>query len=155
MSETAKNSSDLLGRGIQLQGGSEATLMDCTLVSNSDAALFSLQSYTLEIDGLAVEEVGWAEIPDSSTGETSGDGVVVSGADNEGDHNYDPETFQTTLTNSVISDTARAGVILEHVSADVSANELMDCTLVSDDGVCTPMDMHQLFGLLDEMSYLC
>ncbi|MDP6935712.1 MAG: hypothetical protein QGG40_22520, partial [Myxococcota bacterium] len=49
--------------------------------------------------------------------------------------NYDPETFQTTLTNSVISDTARAGVILEHVAADVSANELMDCTLASDDGV--------------------
>ncbi len=131
--ETARNASDLLGRGIQLQGSSSGTLQDCMLVGNADAAVFSRQSPNLSVDGIVVEEVEWAQIPLDKAGALSGDGLVATGADEVS--NYNPALFLVSVTNSQISNADRAGVVLEHLTAELSDNQIQDCAFTSDDGV--------------------
>ncbi len=127
--ETARGAGDLYGRGIQFQEQCTATLTGVDILNNADAGLFSLQSASLDMDGLFVDQVIWSSVPDAD--DTSGDGIVVTGADDE--HNYDPAIFINTLTNSEVANAARAGVLFEHVTAEANANSIHDCHLTSDD----------------------
>ncbi len=124
---TASDSDGYLGRGIQLQDLSVASLTGCSLSGNRDAGLFSLRSVDLVLDGLTVDGTGAADVPGS--GDTTGDGIVLT----QGDGNYDPAEFQATLTQCVVTASDRAGILIEDVTATLTDNTAGTDNGMSDD----------------------
>lgn len=121
VSDTAADDAGHYGRGIQIQDALSASLSACTISDSADAGLFVLQSPSLTVDGLTVSGVEASEIPDET--ETSGDGIVVTSDDGSG-ASLDPAGFTANLSGSEVSGYARAGVLLEDVTADLTGNEV-------------------------------
>lgn len=118
VSGTQQDGDGLLGRGVHLQVVDSATFSGVSLESNYDTALFAVRAGTLNmsdvlISGIAASDVG--------TGETSGDGVVVTAIDSL-NPNPDPASYSAVLNNNAISGADRLGVLFERVSAEVSDN---------------------------------
>lgn len=113
---TAADGDGYLGRGIHLQELSEAVLTDCTLEGNADAGLFSLRSLWVELDGLTVDATTAAELPDDPG--QSGDGIVLT----VGDQALDPALLVCTLADNEVTASARSGILIEGVSADLQGN---------------------------------
>jgi hypothetical protein len=106
-----------LGRGIQLQGYASATIFGGSLTNNADAGLYAALATSLSIEGLTVSGTTEAALPE---GGQSGDGIVIVQGDP--DHSFDPALFIASLTSNTITGCARAGILLEDVSASLNGN---------------------------------
>lgn len=116
--DTSWNESDYLGRGIQIQRGSTATIRNSTISGNQDAGIFGLQAAEITLIENHVEGTLCSSIPDIKG--TSGDGIVVS----QGEEAKKPSYFRAVLEGNVVADCTRAGVVLDGVQAQVSGNSL-------------------------------
>ena len=103
------------GRGVQIQGFASARLADTVLSNNHDAGLFSLLGEDLALERVTVDQ--------TASGAVGGDGIVVTGVDADG-RQLDPATFTVTLDDNVVTDPARAGIVLERVTATVTGNQV-------------------------------
>lgn len=103
------------GRGVQVQEYASARLSDTVLSNNHDAGLFSLLGDDLVLERVTVDQ--------TAGGAVGGDGIVVTGVD-AGGRQLDPATFVVTLDDNVVTDPARAGIVLERVTATVSGNQV-------------------------------
>ncbi|MFZ5478068.1 MAG: hypothetical protein ACOZNI_14935 [Myxococcota bacterium] len=119
VADTAATADGYYGRGVQVQEQGTLAASGVTLTGNADAGLFALRAFSTSLDGLTVDATSASAVPDLS-GITTGDGVVVT----QGDAAYDPATFLTALTGSDVADSARAGVLFDGVTADVSGNSV-------------------------------
>lgn len=116
---TLSDSSGSMGRGIHVQGQAEGRFTDCLLSGNSDAGFFALASYWLEVDGLEVTGTQLADVPDSS--EQSGEGIVIT----QGDRGESVSTYRASVVNSVVSGSARAGILFDGTTAtELSGNSI-------------------------------
>lgn len=106
------------GRGVQVQSFCNVSMEGGGIKAASDAALFSVASETLTVQGVTIAESAGATIPDSS--DTSGDGIVaIRGADAAA---WGVSVFHVTVTDSVFTDNNRAAVLLEDVSYSLAGN---------------------------------
>jgi hypothetical protein len=119
ISDTVTDASGLYGHGLQVQADTVAVTVDATtFTDNQGAGVFVLQGLGFVLTGSTVDATAAAGIPDSV--ETTGDGVVIS----RGDGNINPATFVATLEGNTISGSARAGLLLDGVTAALSSNVL-------------------------------
>lgn len=114
---TAAGAEGTYGHGLQVQAETVlVTVEESTFSDNHGAGVFVLQGLTFTMSDSVVSGTLASDI--TGAGETSGDGVVVS----RGDGNLDPATFVADLQDNTISDSARAGLLLDGVTATVSGN---------------------------------
>lgn len=114
--DTAQDSDGYFGRGIQLQDLSMATISGGNLAGNSDAGVYSLRSLYLELDGLTVDATAASGVPDEAA--DTGDGIVIS----QGVTNNDPASYLAVLTDNTVTGSARAGILIDSVSAEINGN---------------------------------
>jgi len=114
---TRPDSTGYLGRGIHLQELSEAVLTSCTIEDNGDAGLFSLRSLWIQLTDLAVDATVAADLPGDP--EQSGDGIVLSAGENP----PDPAQLICMLEDNEVTGSARSGILIEGVSADLQGNK--------------------------------
>ena len=79
-----------------------------------------MTSLYVSMTGSAVETTGASGIPESSS--ASGDGVVLT----RGEENLDPADYVGALDGNTITGSDRAGILLDGVTVDVSANTVSD-----------------------------
>ena len=123
---TVARGDGLLGRGLHMQQLSSGTLDDVTLSGNQDAGLFALQSVGLVAENLHIDTTSTGLTED---GTATGDGVVITA----GDSGAAPETFSFSMSNSVVDDNARAGVLLDGVQATLEGNTITNSGVVVED----------------------
>jgi hypothetical protein len=116
---TTQDSAGAYGRGVQVQADSgSVTVQASTFTANQGAGIFAMEVLSLDLTGNTVEATAASSIPGSAA--TTGDGIVFT----RGDGNRDPATFQGSFDSNVISDSARAGIVLDGVTCQVSDNTL-------------------------------
>ncbi len=119
--DTLPSSTGALGRGIVILNYTEiVTIDDVTLTANTDAGIYSSTTFQLTITDSVVEGTAAGTIADS--GDTTGDGIVVS----QGDQTMNPADFTAIIDGNTVTDSARAGIVLDAVTASVSDNTLTD-----------------------------
>jgi hypothetical protein len=114
--DTALDGGGRFGRGVQVQGLSEAALSACELAGNQDAGVFALQAVQLDVSDTVVSGVSASTLPD---GTSTGDGIVVSQGSA---YEYAASTFLATLSGNSVDLPDRAGIVIAGVSAAVSGN---------------------------------
>lgn len=120
VSDTTADDDGRYGRAVHAQDAVDLTLTGCTFSNQADAAVFALQATSVNLSGLAVDTVDAASIPDEDD-ETSGDGVVVTSDDGSG-ASLDPAGFTAVLEDNTIGGVARAGIVLEGITAEANGN---------------------------------
>jgi len=116
VADVLANSAGTYGRGIQLQGGTDASVLDGSVTGCVDAGLFASRVASLVIDGIHVDEPTQGVIPGSS--ETTGDGIVISRAGSAAN----PSQFVADLDNIAVDLADRGGIVLDGVTATVDGN---------------------------------
>lgn len=110
-----------LGRALQIQWGASATVEGLDVDGAGDAGVFAIVPGALSLHGVTVSRVAGGL---GESGETLGDGIVVTGV--VGGVAGDPADFPLTLDASVVrewrSDLDRPGIYLENVSAEAADN---------------------------------
>ncbi len=117
---TRKNAEGWLGRGLQVQGNATLALSQGSFSGNHDAGIFVLRSPSVAISDVTVTGTLEGEVPDS--GELTGDGIVIT----QGDASHPPSDYQAVLEDNQISSSARAGIVLDAVTATLSGNVATD-----------------------------
>ncbi len=118
---TNQDGSGQYGRGLQIQeDAGPVSIADSTFSSNHGAGVFAMTALYLSMTGNLVDGTGASGIPDSSSG--SGDGVVVT----RGEGNLDPAYYVGMLDGNTVSGSDRAGIVLDGVTVEVSANTVSD-----------------------------
>lgn len=132
VSGTLQDNRGLLGRGVHLQVLPNATLSGVVLADNFDAGLYAVRTGALSLSDVLVSDIVASDI---GTGETSGDGVVITAIDAT-NPNPDPALFTAQLTNNGVSGAARVGILFERVSASVEGNTAVggSASLAAQDG---------------------
>ncbi|MEQ1502941.1 MAG: hypothetical protein ABMB14_11960 [Myxococcota bacterium] len=122
VADTLSAADGRFGRGVQVQQYATAALTGCTLAANVDAGLFSLLGQGVSLDGVTVDGTAGAT-GGTGTGGTGvgGDGIVVTGIDADG-RQLDPATFTVSLAGNTIGGVARAGIVVERVTAALDGN---------------------------------
>jgi hypothetical protein len=116
---TTQDSSGAYGRGLQVQDDSGlVSVHSSTFSGNQGAGVFAMEVLSLDLTSNVITATAASTIPGSHA--TTGDGVVFT----RGDGNRDPAIFQGSFTSNVISDSARAGMLLDGVTAQVSDTTL-------------------------------
>ena len=108
-----------LGRGIHLQLLSSATLTGLSLLGNSDAGFFSSRSGNLVVVDTVIEGTLAATLPDAA--DTTGDGLVACQLSEDGTV-FDPSTFHAEITGTIVTGSARAGIVVDGIEASLDAN---------------------------------
>lgn len=121
---TVANADGGLGRGIHAQTWSELVMSGGTLSDNADAGLFLMLSTPVTVTGVTVSATRAGVVPDESAG--SGDGIVYSQGASP---TLDPATFVAALSGNVVTGGARAGIVLDAVSATLDGNDTSGNTL--------------------------
>jgi hypothetical protein len=104
----------LLGRGVQVQSFSSATLSRVSLTGNADAGLFSVASLSLDLSGGVVRGTTASALPGGDGSPATGDGIVaIRGADAA---SWPVDSFSVSLADAGVDGNARAGVLLEDVT---------------------------------------
>lgn len=103
---------DVLGRGVQIQAYSEATLEGCEVRGSADAGVFVSSAWSFTLTGSSIVDTRAGAVP--GTGEPTGDGLVVRRA--EADASFDPSYFDSSVVDSVLDANARAGGVFENVT---------------------------------------
>lgn len=117
--DTTADDDGLYGRGMQVQNAVTLSMSGVTISDSADAGLYILQTQLTTLDGLEVSGVSAGEIPAES--DTSGDAVVVTSDDGSGT-SLDPAGYVVTMTDGTLADYARAGALLEGVTATLEGN---------------------------------
>jgi hypothetical protein len=140
---TQASSDGALGRGIQVQDFSTLELYNSEIgasVANSDAGVFSQTSLWLQIENVGVHGTGVAELPpgeEACSGEgCPGDGIVINQA---GEIN-DPAFYTNNLYDNTVAGSARAGIIVDSVAAEIDGN-----TAGGDNGVVDGVTGESIF----------
>lgn len=115
--DTSSNPDGAYGRGVQVQSQSYGSITASSFARNADAAVFSSTTWNLLVEGVTVTDTAAALDPDSFA--TTGDGLVVTG----GDDGLDPATLLVTLTDNVVTGSARAGIVVAGVAAAIDGND--------------------------------
>ncbi len=133
---TQPGSDGSLGRGIQIQNVSQALLSDLEIGAiepNSDAGVFSQASLLLQLENTHVVATSSSalEVDGNPCGgeECPGDGIVI----NQRGEEDDPALYSHILLDNVVEGTARAGILVESVVAELDGNSTSGCGVV--DGV--------------------
>lgn len=116
ISETRTDEAGRFGRGLQIQNYASASVVDCQLQGNRDAAIFSLLGREVLVERASIATV------ERASGE-GGDGIVATGIDPD-DRQLDPASFQITLLDNVIDGAPRAGALMERVTAALEGNQV-------------------------------
>ena len=110
------------GRGIQFQMGTRGTLDTVTLEGNADAALFldkpGREGEAVYVLDCLLTGTSPADVPD--TGETSGDGLVLS----QHDAGVDPAEYLAIVQGTTFSDNPRAHLLVESVGLQVDGESI-------------------------------
>ncbi len=121
IANTAPDSGGYYGRGVQIQADTVAvTIADATLSANQGAGLFAMQVPSLSFNGSTIEGTSASALPGSHA--TSGDGVVFT----RGDDSRDPASFVGSFGELTITGSARAGLLLDGVTAQLEGVVLTD-----------------------------
>ncbi len=141
VSDTVADSSGYYGHGLQVQADTvQVTVDNAAFTDNQGAGVFVLQGLGFTMSASTVTSTLASAIPDSA--ETAGDGVVIS----RGDGNINPATFLATLEGNTLEGSARAGILLDGVTAVLSSNVLSgngvgeDVALAQDFAVVSGVD---------------
>jgi Right handed beta helix region len=105
-------------RGVHLEQLSTAVIEDSRFAGTKDAGVFSMDSLSLEVRGCTIEDTMAVDIP----GGTSGDGIVVTHSGG----NPDPGDYPAILEGNEIVDSARTGIIVDGVSAEIEGTVTTD-----------------------------
>lgn len=122
---TSADGDGAYGRGLQAQDLVRLVLSGGSYTNNQDAGIYVLQAADLDIEGVTVTGVTAGAVPDSE--DTTGDGIVITSVDDSGAL-YDPADFRVTLTSNSSAEQARAGFLLEGVTAEANGNTSADGT---------------------------
>jgi hypothetical protein len=114
ISDTSTDAGGAFGRGVMVQDGASASLTDSAVYDSADAGVFAAGAAALALDGCTVDQVATSLDPDSGE-ETGGDGVVALGAGG-GSAASSATSSTVSLTDTTLSNTARAGAVLEGVT---------------------------------------
>jgi len=109
-----------LGRGLHLQNGSSLEINGGLFRDNSDAALFLRDPKSMRINGIVIDITSAGIVIDFPSTGLSGDGIVVHGGQ------------PVTLTDNLITGSARAAILFDGATGTVSGNETDDNGLVID-----------------------
>jgi hypothetical protein len=141
VSDTVTDGDGAYGHGLQVQADTvQVTVEASSFVDNQGAGVFVLQGLDFVMSASSVTGTAAAAIPDSV--ETTGDGVVIS----RGEGNISPATFAASLEGNTIEGSARAGVLLDGVTASLTSNVLSgngygdDTALAQDSAVASGSD---------------
>jgi len=112
---TQPTSAGWFGRGISVQNASaQVSILDSTVTRNADAGLFAVEPLSVTVTGSTFHETGEGAIPDGT--EATGDGMVFVRPTDDAN----PSLFNVTLQDNIVSSSARAGIVLDGVTASVS-----------------------------------
>lgn len=106
--------SGLYGRGVQLQALSSGSLSGLQVQQTQDAGIFAHRTVSLDVNDIWVVDTGAGLTEEGGT--PTGDGLVVTQAEG----NFDPAEFQVSVTDSVFENSARAGVLIDGATAELS-----------------------------------
>jgi hypothetical protein len=116
---TQRNDDGYYGRGIQIQDFAQVvSIEDSVFRDNHDAGVFSLTTLSFSLSNTTVEGTLASDMP-ALEGE-SGDGVVVT----RGEDNLDPADYTNELADNTVTGSARAGIVLDGVTAVTTTNDL-------------------------------
>lgn len=118
---TSPGADGALGRGIQVQELAQLAMTGGGVSGCSDAGIFARQALAVDLSGVSVADTALAVAPDG--GEAAGDGIVVTQGDT--DLALDPGTFLFTMADTTVSGSARAGVLLDGVTAELGAGNVL------------------------------
>ncbi len=108
-----------IGRGIHLEDCASVILDDVTIAGDlpgvEDAGIFSMGCGELTVTDCVVQDAVGVTLP---LGGTSGDGIVAT----PGPAPLDPTAYVVVLEDNEITEVARAGILLDGVSASLSGN---------------------------------
>lgn len=107
----ATDAAGLFGRGLQLQELAQGQLEDVEIRQAHDAGVFAHRTLLLDLNNIWILDTGGGLTAED--GEATGDGLVVTRADG----NEAVDTFQVSVTDSIFEGSARAGVVLDGVTA--------------------------------------
>lgn len=116
--DTRPSPDGTFGRGVQLQGFTNADIRGGRIADNADAGVFSVLSYQLDIQGVEVSGVSAGGVPDTS--DTTGDGIVLT----RGEGSPNVEGFTATLADNHLSGYSRAGVLIDGMPTTLGENTL-------------------------------
>jgi len=135
------------GHGLQVQADTvDVAVENAAFLSNMGAGVFVLQGLTFQMSSSTVDGTSGSLITGSP--DTSGDGVVVS----RGEGNENPAIFQASFSGNTVSDSTRAGIVLDGVTATLDGNTLSgngegdDLALAQDDAVVGGFDAFTALG---------
>lgn len=128
VSDTLPLAGGTFGRGLQLQRQAWGAVSGGSFDGNADAGIFAADSYPVEIAATVVSSTAAGTV--SSTGEATGDGIVVC----QVEENLDPATVAVTISTTTVTGSARAGILLSAVSATLDGNTTAGNGLGDDDG---------------------
>ncbi len=119
VSGTLTDADGYYGHGLQVQADTVQVSVDgASFTDNQGAGVHVLQGLGFTLTSSTISSTVAAGIPDSA--ESTGDGVVVS----RGEGNINPATFVAVLEGNTIEGSARAGVLLDGVTAALASNVL-------------------------------
>jgi len=114
------------GRGIQAQNDAMVVMDDCEIGAtspNQDAGIYAQGALWFQMDNSMVDGTAMGALPGESCGgdDCPGEGVVIS----QGALGEDPANFMAFLDNNVITNSARAGILVDSVATELNGNEAL------------------------------
>ena len=105
-----------LGRGIQLQEMTIGTIQDAVITDNYDVGLYSILSLELTLQDSTISGTIAGIVPGEDY--TTGDGIRIT----QGDGAFDPSGLIATLTGNTASGNARAGILIQDITGELTGN---------------------------------
>lgn len=109
---------DQLGRALHVQNGTHLTLSGGLFRNNADAGVFVLKGGSVIIDGLVIDITSAGIVIDLPGTGFTGDGIVVKQSDD------------VSIYDTLITDSARAGLLIDDSKVVVSGNAVDGSGLV-------------------------
>jgi hypothetical protein len=116
--DTAPDAAGHAGRGLLAQNDGTLAITGSRFTGSADAGVMVLGLSVVTMEGVTVEDTRAGTLS-SDPSITTGDGIVVAQAL---DTNYDPAGFSVSIVDSVVTGSARAGVVVADVTATLSGN---------------------------------
>jgi hypothetical protein len=128
--DVSPDEDDALGVGLWVQEGSVLSIEGCDIQDTLVAGIRLVETYEADIEGCTIDTVAMGV---SVSGVEMGDGIVATQSTDA--HNYDPATFAHSLVDNTVTGAARAGILLDGISAELEGNQAGDDNGYSIDGV--------------------
>ncbi len=116
---TEQDSSGAYGRGLQIQSDSGlVSVRESSFSDNQGAGVFAMEVFSLVLEDNTISSTAASSLPGGHG--STGDGVVFT----RGDSGRDPAIFRGSFGSNIIRDSARAGMLLDGVTAQVDDTTL-------------------------------